>query len=45
MTGIEFEVASETMISRTPTLGEWPYRMERLACDYCPRRGAALLSH
>jgi hypothetical protein len=27
------------MISRTPTLAEWPYRMVRLACDYCPRRG------
>jgi hypothetical protein len=27
------------MISRTPTLAEWPYRMVRLACDHCPRRG------
>jgi hypothetical protein len=27
------------MISRTPTLAEWPYRMVRLACDLCPRRG------
>jgi hypothetical protein len=27
------------MISRTPTLAEWPYRMVRLACDYCSRRG------
>jgi hypothetical protein len=27
------------MISRTPTLAEWPYPMVRLACDYCPRRG------
>jgi hypothetical protein len=27
------------MISRTPTLAEWPYRMVRLACDRCPRRG------
>jgi hypothetical protein len=27
------------MISRTPTLAEWPYRMVRLACDYCPRKG------
>jgi hypothetical protein len=27
------------MISRTPTLAGWPYRMVRLACDYCPRRG------
>jgi hypothetical protein len=27
------------MISRTPTLAEWPYRMVRLACDQCPRRG------
>jgi hypothetical protein len=27
------------MISRTPTLAEWPYRMMRLACDYCPRAG------
>ena len=27
------------MISRTPTLSEWPYRMVRLACDLCPRRG------
>jgi hypothetical protein len=26
------------MISRTPTLAEWPDRM-RLACDLCPRRG------
>jgi hypothetical protein len=26
------------MISRTPTLAEWPYRMVRLAC-LCPRRG------
>jgi hypothetical protein len=27
------------VISRTPTLAEWPYRMVRLACDLCPRRG------
>jgi hypothetical protein len=27
------------MISRTPTLAEWPYPMVRLACDLCPRRG------
>jgi hypothetical protein len=27
------------MISRTPTLAEWPYRMVLLACDHCPRRG------
>jgi hypothetical protein len=27
------------MISRTPTLAEWPTRMVRLACDYCPRKG------
>jgi hypothetical protein len=27
------------MISRTPTLAEWPYRTVRLACDLCPRRG------
>ena len=27
------------MIPRTPTLAEWPYRMVRLACDQCPRRG------
>jgi hypothetical protein len=27
------------MISRTPTLAEWPYRMVRLACDLCPRCG------
>jgi hypothetical protein len=27
------------MISRTPTLAEWSYRMMRLACDLCPRRG------
>jgi hypothetical protein len=27
------------MISRTPTLADWPYRMVRLACDHCPRRG------
>jgi len=27
------------MIPRTPTLAEWPYRMVRLACDLCPRRG------
>jgi hypothetical protein len=27
------------MISRTPTLAEWPHRMVRLACDLCPRRG------
>jgi hypothetical protein len=27
------------MISRTPTLAEWPDRMVRLACDLCPRRG------
>jgi len=26
------------MISRTPTLAQWPYRMVRLACDLCPRR-------
>jgi hypothetical protein len=26
------------MISRTPTLAEWPYRMV-LACDHCPRVG------
>jgi hypothetical protein len=25
------------MISRTPTLAEWPYRVVRLACDLCPR--------
>jgi hypothetical protein len=31
-------VAAE-MISRPPTLAEWPYRMVRLACDHCPRRG------
>jgi hypothetical protein len=32
---------SETseMITRTLTLAEWPYRMVRLACDLCPRRG------
>jgi hypothetical protein len=23
----------------TPTFAEWPYRMVRLACDLCPRRG------
>jgi hypothetical protein len=22
-----------------PTFAEWPYRMVRLACDLCPRRG------
>jgi hypothetical protein len=27
------------MISRTPTLAEWPLRMVRLACDHCSRRG------
>jgi hypothetical protein len=27
------------MISRAPTLAEWPYRMVRLACDHCPRVG------
>jgi hypothetical protein len=27
------------MISRTPSLAEWPYRMVRLARDHCPRRG------
>jgi hypothetical protein len=27
------------MISRTPTLSEWPYRMARLARDLCRRRG------
>jgi hypothetical protein len=27
------------MISRTPTLAEWLYRMLRLACNLCPRRG------
>jgi hypothetical protein len=27
------------VISRTPTLAEWPYGMVRLACDLCPRRG------
>jgi hypothetical protein len=27
------------MISRTPTLAEWPYQMVRLACDLCPRPG------
>jgi hypothetical protein len=27
------------MISRTPTLAEWPDRVVRLACDLCPRRG------
>jgi hypothetical protein len=27
------------MISRTPTLAQWPYGMVRLACDHCPRRG------
>jgi hypothetical protein len=26
------------MISPTPTLAEWPYRMVRLACDLCPCR-------
>jgi hypothetical protein len=26
------------MISRTPTLAEWPYRV-RLVCDHCPRSG------
>jgi hypothetical protein len=32
-------IAAPLMISRTPTLAEWPYRMVRLACDYCPRAG------
>jgi hypothetical protein len=27
------------MISRTPTLTEWPRPMVRLTCDLCPRRG------
>ena len=27
------------MISRTPTLADWPYPMLRLACDHCPHRG------
>jgi hypothetical protein len=27
------------MITPAPTLAEWPYRMVRLACDYCHRRG------
>jgi hypothetical protein len=27
------------MTHQTPTLAEWPYRMVRLACDLCPRRG------
>ena len=27
------------MISRTPTLADWPYRMVRLACEHCPPRG------
>jgi hypothetical protein len=27
------------MISRTPTLAEWPSRTVRLARDLCPRRG------
>jgi hypothetical protein len=27
------------MISRTPTLAEWPFRMVRRACDHCPRSG------
>jgi hypothetical protein len=27
------------MITRTPTFAEWSYRMVRLACDLCPRRG------
>jgi hypothetical protein len=27
------------MISRKPMLTELPYRMVRLACDLCPRRG------
>jgi hypothetical protein len=27
------------MISRAPTLAEWPYRMVRLTCDLCSRRG------
>jgi hypothetical protein len=31
--------AAEEMISRTPTLAEWPYGMVRLTCDLCPRRG------
>jgi hypothetical protein len=26
------------MISRAPTLADWPYRMVWLACDHCPRR-------
>jgi hypothetical protein len=26
------------MISRTPTLAQWPYRMVRLACDHGSRR-------
>jgi hypothetical protein len=30
---------ADEMISRTPTLAEWPYRIVRLACDHCPRRG------
>jgi hypothetical protein len=33
------DVGRGRMISRTPTLAEWPYRMVRLACDLCPRRG------
>jgi hypothetical protein len=27
------------MISRTPTLAEWPYGIVRLACGLCPRMG------
>jgi hypothetical protein len=27
------------MISRTPTLAEWPYGIVRLVCGLCPRRG------
>jgi hypothetical protein len=27
------------MISRTPTLADWSYRLVRLACDHCPRCG------
>jgi hypothetical protein len=27
------------VVTRTPTLAEWPYRMVRLACDLCPREG------
>jgi hypothetical protein len=27
------------MVSRTPTLAEWPYGIARLACGLCPSRG------